>query len=278
MGLVLATRQSPLALKQAQLAQLHVSAALGVDEPTLLPLKTTGDKQRDWSLEAKGGKGLFTKELERALLVGKADLAVHSAKDLPTEMDERLCIAAYLPRACVQDVLIYSDQLHAQALKHFGRSSLSPDLLIAFLQDQGEALALATGSPRRREQMRLLLPQARFTELRGNILTRLGAIARGPASATLLAAAGLERMSYLPRAGVQSLKLPFEWMVPAAGQGAIALQCRSEERSRWEALTHGPTHAAVTQERSVLHDKGGGCHTALGVHAAPDRLWLFEPS
>ena len=130
---------------------------------------TTGDRQREWSLEKKGGKGLFTKELEDALLEKRADLAVHSAKDLPSEMPEGLSIAGFLPRESPEDVLVLKDGIDAPA-------------------------RIATGSPRRRVQLRFLYPQVEFIEIRGNVDTRLAKIADGYADATVLAAAGLNRL------------------------------------------------------------------------------------
>lgn len=280
MEIFLATRQSPLALAQAQLAREHIIKQLGFESVYFLPMKTTGDKQLQWSLEIAGGKGLFTKELEAALLEGRADLAVHSAKDLPTEMDPRLCIVAYLPRACAQDMFICRSVLAGRAMPVLQEADAkNPQKFVEFLdffKTLEVPVQIATGSPRRREQMRRLLPGAEFMELRGNVATRLEKILAGPAEVTLLAAAGLERMGYLPWPGLQATKIPLELMVPAAGQGAIALQCRVEEAPRWECLTHGPTHDAVTAERQVLIQKGGGCHSALGVHSAQGRIWMFD--
>jgi hydroxymethylbilane synthase len=276
----LATRQSPLALAQAQLAREHIVKQLGLDSVYCLPMKTTGDKQLQWSLEAAGGKGLFTKELEAALLEGRADLAVHSAKDLPTQMDPRLCIVAYLPRACAQDMFICRSVLRGCPVPVLQEiDAKNPQKFLEFLdffKTLEGPLQIATGSPRRREQMRRLLPCAEFRELRGNVATRLEKVLAGPAEATLLAAAGLARMGYLPWPGLQAIAIPLELMVPAAGQGAIALQCRVEDAARWEFLTHPPTHEAVTAERQVLSQKGGGCHSALGVHCAASRIWMFD--
>lgn len=260
-----------MARVQAQWARDYLLEKGFAEALDFLPLTTTGDKQA--ALEQKGGKGLFTKELELALLDGRACVAVHSAKDVPTEMDARLCIAAYLPKACAQDILIYSEALNLPVL---------PDasaVLASLAQQPG--LVLATGSPRRREQLRLHLPHlAGFEELRGNVATRLTHITKNPHQLTLLAAAGLERLGYsgsAPTPGLRGMALPINAMVPAAGQGAIALQCRAEDYDRFNVFTHAPTHLAVTLERRLLQLLGGGCHSALGVHYADGSLWVFHP-
>ena len=145
--LVLATRKSPLALAQSGMVAAHLRAALHV-EVELLKIVTTGDRQVEWSLEQKGGKGLFTRELEQALLRGEADIAVHSTKDLPGEMPAGLAIAGYLPREDTRDVLVIRTGLAVPA-------------------------KIATGSPRRRLQIAKLFPGVEFTEIRGNVDTRL---------------------------------------------------------------------------------------------------------
>ncbi|MEO6873889.1 MAG: hydroxymethylbilane synthase, partial [Opitutaceae bacterium] len=149
--IILATRKSPLALVQSELVATHLRTALKV-EAELLKIVTTGDKQVEWSLEQKGGKGLFTGELEQALLRGEADIAVHSTKDLPGEMPVGLAIAGYLPREDPRDVLVLRSDLTAPK-------------------------TLATGSPRRRLQVAKLFPGVEFSEIRGNVDTRLRKIA-----------------------------------------------------------------------------------------------------
>src|SRR5688500_14315687 len=143
--LVLATRKSPLALVQTEMEAAHLRNQLGV-ETELLKIVTTGDKQAEWSLEQRGGKGLFTKELEQAVERGEADVAVHSTKDLPGDMPPGLAIGGYMPRADARDVLI----------------------LRAGLDTPG---TIATSSPRRRLQVKLLFPDVAFTEIRGNVDT-----------------------------------------------------------------------------------------------------------
>ena len=249
--LVLATRKSPLALAQTELVAAHLREKLHV-EVELLKIVTTGDKQIEWSLEKTGGKGLFTSELEHALERGDADLAIHSSKDLPGEMADRLAVAGYLSRADARDVLV----LHAGVAK---------------------PKSIATGSPRRRQQIALLFSDAQFTEIRGNVDTRLRKIGtEHVADATILAAAGLNRLGIGNWPGVEFHSLGFEQMVPAVGQGAIAVQCRAAEVVKFRSVFDAATFRAVTIERAFQNALGGGCHTALGVHATADLLYLFH--
>ncbi|MDR2673732.1 MAG: hydroxymethylbilane synthase, partial [Opitutaceae bacterium] len=271
--LILATRSSPLALAQARMAAARLRERLGV-ETELLPLVTTGDRQAAWSLEKHGGKGLFTGELEQALLRGAADAAVHSAKDLPGGMADGLALAGYLPREDPRDVLVLRAGVTAPAL-------------------------IATGSPRRRLQISRLFPGAAFTEIRGNVDTRLRKIAAGgggaaaggtgadgggaagggggaaagggaadgaAADATLLAAAGLRRLGIAGWPGLEFRVLDCEHMVPATGQAAIAVQCRAADAARFAAALDAETARCVTLERAFQTALGGGCHTAAAAH------------
>lgn len=229
----------------------HLRNQLGV-ETELLRIVTTGDKQTDWSLEQKGGKGLFTSELEAAVEQGKADVAVHSAKDLPGDMPAALAIGGYLPRADARDVLVLRAGTDTPA-------------------------TIATGSPRRRAQIARLFPDAAFSELRGNVDTRLKKIAgQGVADGTILAAAGLKRLGLDTWPGLEFAPLDCEQMVPAVGQGAIAVQCRVDDAAKFAAIFDAATMRAVTMERAFQAALGGGCHTALGAHVAGDTLHLFH--
>ena len=249
--LVLATRQSPLALVQSTAVAAHLHARLGF-ETELLKIITTGDRQAEWSLEQRGGKGLFTGELEAALLRGEADLAVHSAKDLPGDMPAGLMIAGYLPRADARDVLILRQGLTSPA-------------------------TAATGSPRRRMQLAMQFPAAQFTGMRGNVDTRLRKIATDHlADATVLAAAGLARLGLVSWPGLDFVPLDFNQMVPAVGQGAIAVQCRTADAPKYAALFDTATARAVNVERAFQAALAAGCQTALGVHVAADTLYLFH--
>lgn len=249
--LVLATRRSPLALVQTGRVASHLADRLGA-ECELLELVTIGDRQADWSLEQKGGKGLFTRELEAALLRGEADVAVHSTKDMPGAATAGLEIAGYLRRDDPHDVLVL-------------RAGV------------GTPKTLATGSPRRRLQALMLFPEVVFQEIRGNVDTRLRKIGSDHlADGTVLAAAGLNRLGIAQWPGVEFHALGFDSMVPAVGQGAIAVQCRSADAERFSPHLDGPTRRAVTLERALQELLGAGCHTAFAALAAPDTLHFFH--
>jgi len=251
--LVLATRRSPLALAQARRASAHLLDRLGI-ACELLELVTTGDRQAEWSLEEKGGKGLFTSELEAALLSRGADLAIHSAKDLPGEAVAGLSVAGYLPREDPGDVLVL-------------RAGV------------GRPRTLATGSPRRRHQAAMLFPGVGFVEIRGNVDTRLRKVAeRRVADGTILAAAGLKRLGISSWPGLEFHALGFGSFVPAVGQGALALQCRTGDEARFAGALDAPTARGLGLERAIQAALGGGCHTALGAYAAPDTLFFFHES
>jgi len=249
--LILATRKSPLALTQTEMVAAHLRNQLGV-ETELLRIVTTGDRQIEWSLEQKGGKGLFTSELEAALTRGEADVAVHSTKDLPGDMPPGLAIGGYMPRVDTRDVLVL-------------RAGIDEPRLIA------------TGSPRRRMQIKLMFPGVEFTEIRGNVDTRLRKIGeQHMADGTILAAAGLKRLGFETWPGVEFAPLAFEHMVPAVGQGAIAVQCREADAAKFTAVFDAPTMRSVTLERAFQSALGGGCHTAFAAHVAGDNLHLFH--
>ena len=250
--IILATRKSPLALKQADLASSVLAEKMGMVVETL-PLSTTGDQRMEWSLEKEGGKGLFTKELEVALLEGHADVAVHSAKDLPTEMPSGLALAGYLPREDPRDVLVLRTDV------------VAPEVI-------------ATGSPRRRAQLLAThWPDAQMKEIRGNVGTRLRKIAENhEADATVLAAAGLLRLGITDFPGLRFEFLPIEKMVPAPGQAAIALQVRESDLSKFQPVCHEDTASAVDFERAVLATMGGGCQVAVGVHRKGNDLFIFH--
>ena len=218
----------------------------------LLPMSTTGDRQTQWNLAEKGGKGLFTKELEDALIQGDADLAVHSAKDMPTECPPGLCLSAFVERDDPRDVLILKDGMD------------TPNVM-------------ATGSPRRQAQLKDRFPQCEWIQLRGNVETRLRKIAeQDEADGTILAAAGLARLGLTGYPGLKFMHLPVSEMVPAAGQGAIAIQTRSADQDEYVRLGNPTTQKDVSIERQVLESQGGGCQIALGVCVQQGNLHFFE--
>ncbi|HQY05418.1 MAG TPA: hydroxymethylbilane synthase [Lacunisphaera sp.] len=251
MKIILATRKSPLALVQAEMVAARLRDAIPGAECELLKIVTTGDKQAEWSLSKQGGKGLFTAELEQALLRGEADVAVHSCKDLPGEMVAGLVVAGYLPREDVRDVLVLREGVTTPA-------------------------TIATGSPRRQMQLKRLFPTATFTEIRGNVDTRLKKIAAGTADATILARAGLNRLGIHSWAGVTFRPLNLDESVPAVGQGAIAIQSRLGDAASFSAVLDAATARNVTVERALQAALGGGCQMAFGAHVAGDKLYFFH--
>ncbi|MFP6893062.1 MAG: hydroxymethylbilane synthase [Opitutales bacterium] len=249
--ITLATRKSPLALKQAELAAEALKGSMGA-EVELLPLSTTGDRQLEWSLEQEGGKGLFTKELETALLEGRADLAVHSAKDMPTDMPTGLALAGYLPREDPRDMLVFREEIDIPRV-------------------------IATGSPRRRSQLSERFPEVEWKEIRGNVGTRLRKIAEEhEADATVLAAAGLKRLGIDSFPGLGFKPFSVDEMVPAPGQAAIALQVREEDVERFRVACDPATFEQVDLERSLLEALGGGCQVAIGAHLRGDEFFVFH--
>src|SRR3954469_17248053 len=220
MKFILATRKSPLALVQSEMVAARLREKISGAECELLKVVTTGDKQAEWSLSKQGGKGLFTAELEQALLRKEADLAVHSCKDLPGENTPGLAVAGFLPREDVRDVLVLREGVT-------------------------EPKTIATGSPRRQLQIRKLFPQASFTEIRGNVDTRLKKIAAGLADATILAQAGLNRLGIHSWPGIVFRPLNLAESVPAVGQGAIAIQCRTKDVAVFAAALDADTARAV---------------------------------
>ena len=167
---MVATRRSPLALAQTRLVVDHLRNHLPDTECVLSEMVTTGDRQRDWSLENQGGKGLFTSELEQALLAGEADLAVHSGKDLPTDLGDGLVLAGFMPREVAHDVLVLPEGCEIPS-------------------------EIAPGSPRRRQQFARRYPDISFVEIRGNVETRLRKVADREVGSTVLAAAGMRGAS-----------------------------------------------------------------------------------
>ncbi len=247
----LATRQSPLALRQSEIVADLIREKSNV-EVQLVPMTTSGDRRMDWSLQREGGKGLFTKELEQAVLDGQADLAVHSAKDMPTDSPDGLKLCAFLERDDPRDVLVTRE----------GVTTIRK---------------IASGSPRRISQLKNRYPEAEWLELRGNVETRLRKIAEAEeADATVLAAAGLNRLKIQSYPGLRFQYLPVDEMVPAPGQAAIALQTKTDMGDLFSSLGHRETNQAVELERKVLAAMGGGCQVALGVYVSTEAVHFFH--
>ena len=253
--LKLGTRGSPLALAQARMA----SAALEVAHHWLdgrvliVPITTSGDRITDRPLADIGGKALWTKELDHALIAGQTDASVHSMKDVESERPPALVIGALLPRADVRDRLIGADSIDALP----------------------QGARVGTSSPRRAAQLLHIRPDLRITMIRGNLDTRLGKVERGEVDATLLAAAGLDRLG---RPDVGS-PIPVDVMLPAPGQAAIGIECRADDNDTHAKLGRVDDHltsVAVRAERAFARALGGTCHSPVGtlaeVHAGQIHL------
>ncbi|MGZ0655130.1 hydroxymethylbilane synthase [Coraliomargarita sp. W4R53] len=249
---LIATRKSPLALKQTEMVSACLAEKLPEEQFENLELTTQVDERLSWSLEKRGGIGLFTKELEDALLDNRAELAIHSAKDMPTVLPEGLVIAGYLPRARVNDVLVHRN-------------------------DCPIPRTIATSSPRRRAQLGILFPSVEWTTIRGNVGTRLNKIAAGDCEASLLAAAGLDRLYIDAHEGLNFIELPVHQVVPAPGQAAIAVQCRSENLAKYENLFCAQTQLAVTFEKAFLQRLGSGCQIPVGAYYNAGLFRIYHP-
>ena len=242
------TRTSELALRQARMVQAALTAQ-GL-ESELVTYKTVGDKRLNESLSSIGAKGLFTKELETGLLKRKIDVAVHSLKDLPTESPHGLVVAAVLEREDPRDALVVNGRILAESLDDLPRGS-----------------RVGTSSLRRRAQLLATRPDLEVAELRGNVPTRLKKVDEGRVHAAILAAAGLHRLG--AHQHIKSYLDAPAWL-PAAGQGAIAVQTRLDDdriRALAEAMNDAPTMRAVRAERAFLAALEGGCQVPIGALA-----------
>jgi len=253
---VIATRRSRLALWQAEHVKLRLEALYPALAVELLALSTKGDELLEVRLDKVGGKGLFVKELESALDDGRADLAVHSMKDVPADLPEGFALGAVLVREDPRDALI-SERF-------------------ASLEAMPAGAVLGTSSLRRAAQIAARFPRLRISTLRGNVETRLAKLDRGEYDAIVLAAAGLKRLGLERR--IRALLEP-ALSLPAAGQGALGIEClgRREEIVELVApLADGATAACVRAERAVSRALGGSCTVPLGAYAQlrQDRVWL----
>jgi len=244
------TRGSPLALAQAHMVAAALEEAHGWPHGWvgILPVRTSGDRIQDRPLADLGGKALWTKELDLALLAGETDCSVHSMKDVESERPGTLAIAAMLERADVRDRLI-------------GAGSID---------ELPEGAILGTSSPRRAAQLRRLRPDLRIVPIRGNVDTRLAKREAGEVDATLLAAAGLDRLG---RTEVGTAIDP-SILLPAPAQGAIGIECRAEDQQAVDllkAIDHAPTHDCVAAERAFTHALGGTCHSPVAALARIDK-------
>jgi hydroxymethylbilane synthase len=243
------TRGSPLALAQATQVQAQLAGAHGIapERIALEIIRTTGDVIRDRPLAEVGGKGLFTKEIEEALIAGAVDLAVHSAKDMPTVLPDGLAIAAALAREDPRDVFI-------------SRKAKTP-------RELPSGASVGTASLRRQAQVKRLRPDLKVVSFRGNVETRLRKLDAGEVDATLLALAGLKRLGL---ADAATVILPIDEFLPAVGQGIIALETRADDtrtRDLLAAIDHAESATALACERAFLAVLDGSCRTPIAGHA-----------
>jgi hydroxymethylbilane synthase len=244
---IIGSRGSDLALWQANyvrdlLLQNHTGVEVDIEI-----IQTTGDKILDTSLASIGGKGVFTKEIEVALLENKINIAVHSLKDLPTTMTEGLTLGAIPERAPVEDVFMAKDTKTR-------------------LMDLPDGATVATGSLRRKVQILHRRPDLKIIDIRGNVPTRIKKMLDSNWDGMILASAGVHRLGL-----TQNLAhtISLEWVLPAAGQGALGIECRENDEeiiSLLAPLNHAPTKASATAERALLAAMGGGCQVPIGAH------------
>jgi hydroxymethylbilane synthase len=246
----LGTRGSKLALIQAGLVRDALAAAIPAlaapDAVEIVAIRTTGDAIQDRPLSEAGGKGLFVKEIEEALLSRRIDVAVHSMKDMPTAQPPGLVVAAFLPREDARDVLIAGDAKRIADLK--------------------QGAIVGTSALRRRAQLLHRRPDLQIVNLRGNVDTRLAKRAAGVVEATVLALAGLKRLG-MAHVGTP---VPEDEMLPAVGQGAVCVECRAEDvrvRAWLAAIDHRPTATCVAAEHAMLVVLDGSCRTPIAGHA-----------
>lgn len=246
----LATRGSPLALWQAR--RVATLLERGGTAVSLVVVQTEGDRRTDVPIHAVGGQGIFVKEVQAAVARGDADAAVHSAKDLPSDPASsvpELVVAAFPERADPRDLLVG-----------------------AALDTLPTGATVATGSVRRRVQLANLRPDLLFTDLRGNLATRLAAVGT-VAAAVVVAAAGVDRLGWTAPAGMELEVLPTQVMLPQVGQGALAIECRRSDPVALAALARiddEVVRRTVTAERAFLAELGGGCTLPVGGHASVD--------
>ena len=292
--IIIATRGSALALAQANFIAGQCRKIFPRLRFELKIIKTTGDKLQKASMAKKSEtlpKGLFTKELEVALIKGHADLAVHSLKDLPTDLPAGLILAATPKREDVRDILIYrsadflarqNETIREQKDWSPGQSDLRGYKPHLKLKDFPKGATIATGSPRRKEQLLAVRPDLNVVEIRGNVSTRMQKVAEcGELDATILALAGMTRLNFKINAdgtlagdavpdGLLATVLDLDMMLPCVGQGAIGIEIRADDERITkivERLNHFNTFHAVTAERAFLRGMGGGCQSPVGAHA-----------
>ena len=238
------TRKSKLALWQAYKVQAHLDAL--ELESELVLIESEGDKVLDTPLPLMGGKGVFTKALDDALLDGQIDIAVHSLKDVPTRLPQGIVSASILERANPYDVLVVRQNTD-------------------FVNEEDFAAVIATSSNRRRSQWLHKYPKHSTTDIRGNVQTRIKKLRASDWDAAIFAAAGLERMELH-----HEIAMTLDWMLPAPGQGAVAVVCREHDTKIFDTMqkfNHAETEMTTRLERDFLNELNGGCSAPIGAHA-----------
>lgn len=252
----LGTRGSQLALVQARMVAALINGRTGVSCNQVV-IKTSGDRLSEANLSEIGGKRLFVKEIEDALLAGDIDLAVHSSKDMPAVLPEGLAIGAVLPREDPRDAIILP-------------GTAPPTSIEAIVATLGNRPRIGTSSVRRTAQLTRLFPKARFAPIRGNLDTRMRKLDSGDYDALVLASAGLIRLQHGHRV---SASLPIDACVPAPGQGIIAVEIRRDDdrmRRLLATIDDAAAAAALTAERALVERLGGGCQMPIGAYARID--------
>lgn len=243
----IATRESALALWQAEFVKKLLRSHSPDLQVEIVGITTRGDKILDRPLSKVGGKGLFVKELETALLEGTADIAVHSMKDVPMVLPDGMSISTICERADPRDAFVSNDYRN--------------------LEELPSGAKLGTSSVRRKSQISALRPDLHYVDLRGNVGTRLRKLDEGHYDAILLAVAGLERLELSDRI---TYKLPVETSIPAAGQGAVGIECRSDDQatlSMLQRLNHEPTFICVSAERAMSRSLNANCEAPVAAYA-----------
>ncbi len=267
----IATRASRLAMWQAEHVRDLLNSAAPERSVEIVPLSTIGDRDKTAALTRlgdSGGVGVFTREIQAALLDRRADVAVHSLKDLPTNPVEGLTLAAVPPRGAVFDVLVLPEKRVGSGQLVVGNEGVQPLHSVFCLLPSGASIG--SGSPRRRAQVLHHRPDLQFVEARGNVETRLRKLDEGEFDALVLAEAGLNRLELFERISAP-LRPPF--FLPAVGQGALGIECRSDDETTREVLSRlidRATLYAVLAERTVLSTLRAGCHAPLGVWTRPE--------
>lgn len=258
---ILGSRGSLLALWQAEWVKKQLQKLVPGIQIEIKKITTTGDKFRNLTWTEIPGKGVFIKEIEEALLAKEIDFAVHSLKDVPTELPDRLHLATITKREDAHDMIIFNSRSRITLPK---RKNKEPSPLLDVLP---EGAKIGTSSLRRQSQLLHFRPDLVMLDLRGNLITRIAKLEQGDYDAIVVAAAGLNRLKIT---GKIMVPIPFEFMLPAVGQGALAIECRKEDRKvnqLVKKLNNNKTELTITAERAFLAGLGGGCRMPIAAYS-----------